>query len=645
MNYPLVSEYIEAITSPQNNFEELYYLRPVLNNDGLPIMLRGDVSVVFKMKNEQTGKFYAVKCFLNEQENRADIFRMIAEELESVCSSFLIPFEYLDKELFVNRQNNDNKKYPVLLMDWVEGLTLDKYIREHLYDEYELSLLAYQFSRMAIWLMHCPFAHGDLKPDNILVCGDGSLVLVDYDDMYVPAMKGQKARQLGCNDFRHPSRTLNDLDEHLDDFPLIVILLSIKAILYQPDLLLKYGADDRLLFSEKDCLNISQCMLLKELYPSMDSYLNKLICVFNLTLEEKRIPSACLNFLKLPKPKIISNWGTQKDYWRNNDNRVDEHGVYYSEDRKVLIGPDIDWIFDEDYIIPEGTEIICSGAFKSPHFDQWRDLDPYERNWRSQQNKLKRIIIPSSVKTIGDLALPYYYEVICHSSYFSWYKGGLYTSDFSELVYYPGNYPKEIYLHPQIKKINCDYGKDDYFDGEDLYMGIKQYPTHVVHITNYSRRFLFPHNAILSVPKGERELFKLLYKSLPIVEGEVYVDPKGVIYSSDKKSLIMFPCESQLEYYEVEESCREIRNAFMRRELGITYVHDANEGWVYSDYEYNKLTHLRLHDNVAFIEDGAFAHCKNLKCLEVPKGSKRKYELLLEGASFFKEIEIIEYND
>ena len=41
--------------------------------------------------------------------------------------------------------------------------------------------------------MNQPFAHGDLKPDNILVRDDGSLVLVDYDGMYVPAMQGQKA--------------------------------------------------------------------------------------------------------------------------------------------------------------------------------------------------------------------------------------------------------------------------------------------------------------------------------------------------------------------------------------------------------------------------------------------------------------------
>ena len=63
MNYPLISEYIEAIKSAEDNFEELSYLRPVLGADGLPVMTGGNFAEVFKMKDVKTGKFYAVKCF------------------------------------------------------------------------------------------------------------------------------------------------------------------------------------------------------------------------------------------------------------------------------------------------------------------------------------------------------------------------------------------------------------------------------------------------------------------------------------------------------------------------------------------------------------------------------------------------------
>ena len=269
MNYPLISEYVEAIKAAEDNFEELKHLRPVLDDDGQPVMSSGNFAVVFKMKNEQTGKLHAVKCFLKEQEGRAEAYRQIAEELEYVSSTFLTPIKYLDKELFVDTSNSEESEFPVLLMDWVEGQTLDKYIREHIDDQYELSLLAYQFSRLAMWLLPQAFAHGDLKPDNILVKDDGTLVLVDYDGMYVPAMKGQKARELGSPDFRHPSRTENDFDEHIDDFSLVSILLSLKAIALQSDLLKQYGAADRLLFSENDYRILSESSALGALQQLM----------------------------------------------------------------------------------------------------------------------------------------------------------------------------------------------------------------------------------------------------------------------------------------------------------------------------------------------------------------------------------------
>ena len=263
MNYPLISEYIEAIKSAEDNFEELSYLRPVLGDDGLPVMTSGNFAVVFKMKDEQSGKFYAVKCFTKEQEGRAEAYREIAKELKDVSSPYLVSIRYLEKELFVDTDQTAETEFPVLLMDWVEGKTLDKYLRENLDDKYALEMLAYRFSQLAQWLIPQPFAHGDLKPDNILVREDGTLVLVDYDGMYVPAMKGQKARELGSPDFRHPLRTENDFDEHIDDFPLISILLSLVAISDNAKLLEEYGSPERLLFSEKDYSNLSNNKSLK----------------------------------------------------------------------------------------------------------------------------------------------------------------------------------------------------------------------------------------------------------------------------------------------------------------------------------------------------------------------------------------------
>ena len=96
MNYPLISEYIEAIKSAEDNFEELSYLRPVLGDDGLPVMTSGNFAVVFKMKDEQSEKFFAVKCFTKEQEGRAEAYHQIADALKDVDSPYLVSLRYLD---------------------------------------------------------------------------------------------------------------------------------------------------------------------------------------------------------------------------------------------------------------------------------------------------------------------------------------------------------------------------------------------------------------------------------------------------------------------------------------------------------------------------------------------------------------------
>ena len=167
MNYPLISEYIEAIKAAKDNFEKLTNLRAVLGDDGQPVLTSGNFAVVFKMKDEETGKFYALKCFTKEQEGRAEAYHQIAEKLKDVDSPYLVSLRYLEKELFVDTEQTDETEFPVLLMDWVEGKTLDKYLRENLDDKYALEMLAYRFSQLAQWLIPQPFAHGDLKPIGI----------------------------------------------------------------------------------------------------------------------------------------------------------------------------------------------------------------------------------------------------------------------------------------------------------------------------------------------------------------------------------------------------------------------------------------------------------------------------------------------
>ena len=302
MQYPLISEYVRAIQDANNNLDKLAHLVPVQDDHGEPYRSSGAFAVVFKMKDEQTGKCYALKCFTEEQEGRAEAYRQIADELEFVDSSYITSVKYLDKEIFVDSSCEEDE-FPVLLMDWIDGETMETYIAENYQDNYAMAMLCYRSCKMAAWLRSQPFAHGDIKPDNIMVRPDGNLTLVDYDGMFVPAMKGQKSPTIGTKDFSHPLRTVDDFDETIDDFALASIALSLKAISLKPSLLDEYGAADRLLFSAEDYRDLSKSKVLAVLQELMnDEEVNTLLSMLLLVYVKKNLEMCSFRLFDLSKP-------------------------------------------------------------------------------------------------------------------------------------------------------------------------------------------------------------------------------------------------------------------------------------------------------------------------------------------------------
>lgn len=301
MQYPLITEYIEAIQYSES-FEsaDLQALRPVLDANGRPMMTSGNFAVVFKMQNQQTGAEYALKCFTQDQEGRAEAYRQIMAELRYVDSPYFIDFEYIEEAVWAG---DFDCAFPAVLMPWVDGEPLDQHIRRLVNEEPDrLQLVAYKFSVMASWLVNQPFAHGDLKPDNILVRQDGSMVLVDYDGIYVPSMRGMTSREAGTPAFRHPNRVNMAFDEYIDDFALATINLSLYLIALKPSLLQTHGAKDRLLFSDDDYRNIAASRIIGEISQlSYDAQLQRLYALFLIALSEGSL-QRCENRLMLLAP-------------------------------------------------------------------------------------------------------------------------------------------------------------------------------------------------------------------------------------------------------------------------------------------------------------------------------------------------------
>ena len=383
MQYPLISEYLTAIQDAHDNLDKLNHLVPVLDKHGEPYRSSGAFAVVFKMKDEQTGKCYALKCFTEEQEGRAEAYRQIAEELEFVDSPYITSVKYLEKELFVD-SNCEDDEFPVLLMDWIEGETMETYIAENYTDSYEMSMLCYRFCKMAAWLRSQSFAHGDIKPDNIIVRPDGTLTLVDYDGMFVPAMKGQKSPTIGTKDFSHPLRTIDDFDETIDDFALASIALSLKAISLDSSLLQSYGASDRLLFSATDYLDLSKSKIFAALQGLLaDVEAKTLLSMFLLASAQKDLSMCSFRLFGLQKPKEKEVWSTEVTKEDLKNAVEDEFGVKYSKDWKRLLRAPRN--LDGVYSIRKGVKVIAKDAFRFCE-------------------SLVNINIPKGVTSIGDWA-------------------------------------------------------------------------------------------------------------------------------------------------------------------------------------------------------------------------------------------------
>ena len=407
MQYPLISEYLTAIRNAHDNLDKLSNLVPVMDNYGEPYRSSGAFAVVFKMKDEQTGKYYALKCFTEEQEGRAEAYRQIAEELEFVDSPYIISVKYLEKELFVD-SNCEDDEFPVLLMDWIEGGTMETYIAAHHTDIHAMSMLCYRFCKMAAWLRSQPFAHGDIKPDNIMVRPDGTLTLVDYDGMFVPAMKGMKSPTIGTKDFSHPLRSIVDFDETIDDFALVSIALSLKAISLNPSLLDEYGASDRLLFSAADYLDLSKSKTLTALQGLLaDEEARTLLSMFLLASAKKDLSMCSFRLFAVEKPKEEEVWSTKVTEEDLGNAVEDEFGVKYSKDWKRLLKAPFG--LTGEYSIRKGVKVIGDSAFFCNTFFLTTINIPNSVTAIGNEafggcDSLTTINIPNSVTTIGNCA-------------------------------------------------------------------------------------------------------------------------------------------------------------------------------------------------------------------------------------------------
>ena len=657
MQYPLISEYVKAIQDAGDNLEELAHLTPVLDDQGGPYRSSGAFAVVFKMLDKSTGKYYALKCFTEEQEGRADAYRQIADELGMVDSPYITSVKYMEKELFVDSQCEENE-FPVLLMDWVDGETMEVYIAANYHNQSAMSMLCYRFGKMAAWLRTQSFSHGDIKPDNIIVRPDGSLTLVDYDGMFVPSMKGYKSPTIGTKDFCHPLRTMDDFDETIDDFSLASIALSLKAISMNSTLLDIYGASDRLLFSENDYRNPSNSKVISALQELMcDKDFCTLYSLFMLALARKELSLCSFKLFISEKPLLpqtIEDLSTKATEEELKEAFIDEWGVKYSKDGRKLLKAPSD--LKGDFSFKEGTKIICDSAF-------------------SMCNFLTSIIVPNSVTSIGEGAFSgciLLFKIIIPNS----------VTSIGDLAFMDSNALSHIVISNSVTSIGDGtfYGCSSLTNivipdsvtsiGDIAFSGCRSLsniviPDSVTSIGDYvfegctSLSNIVIPDSVTSIGNGVFSgCLSLKYISIPVnvicLNGNPFSEWNGkldclspnfvhecdILFNKDKSEIISFrnqKIESYIIFSNVKRigdsafsGCRSLSNIIIPD--SVTSIGDG------AFYGCSSLTNIVLPDSVTSIGSNAFRDCSSLSNIVIPDSVTSIGDYAFEGCASLSDI-------
>lgn len=245
--WPSPQDYNEAVQTPAHTYcdPELAAGQVELNALGLPRPQSGNFATVYKV--DCVDRSWAVRCFLRNVPGQSERYAVIEQAIRALGDPHLVDFFYIEEGM---RLRGD--WFPVVKMQWADGLPLVEFIRENLSQPAQLRAFAEKFKSMILSLHSHGIAHGDLQHGNIIVT-DGVPRLVDYDGMFVPSLAGQPASELGHPNYQHPSRNPQHFDRHLDNFSSWIIYASIVCLSEDPALfgLLDVG-DDCLLFRQKD---------------------------------------------------------------------------------------------------------------------------------------------------------------------------------------------------------------------------------------------------------------------------------------------------------------------------------------------------------------------------------------------------------
>ena len=140
MAWPQPTDYNEAIQNPRSCFRdpELQTAQVVADDLGMPRPYSGNFADVYHLRGPN-GQSWAVKCFTREVVSLQSRYQAISHHLQQGSPPFMVQFQYLPEGIRIGGQ-----WYPIVKMDWVEGFTVNEFVRQHA----DKPLVMYRLAKM-----------------------------------------------------------------------------------------------------------------------------------------------------------------------------------------------------------------------------------------------------------------------------------------------------------------------------------------------------------------------------------------------------------------------------------------------------------------------------------------------------------------
>lgn len=273
MAYPSRADIVTAMRNPHVSFKANELIGgSVIQKGSRIIQFSGGYTTVFPFHTKDLKKV-AVRCWIAEIGDAKKRSQEISTYLNALNNPYFCDFQFLDDAILIN-----GSVHPVVVMDWVDGKPLKEYINDNISSlKSILPKIAHSFKQMVEYFHKENIAHGDLQHGNILVKEDGSLIIIDYDSMFIKPLEGFADEIKGLPGYQHPSRHQNRyLNHKLDYFSELIIYLSLLAFGQYPNLWNKYYETEDLLFSKNDFHNPSNSQIINALLSSSNQTIKEL---------------------------------------------------------------------------------------------------------------------------------------------------------------------------------------------------------------------------------------------------------------------------------------------------------------------------------------------------------------------------------